>query len=156
VHLLDGRAKAAERYPVKLVKEILKGMKEQLGIGKGLHSLDVGVAIEEPEVIDENLEDTREFYDGIMGEALDPELVDKGRMDEMGYMENLGVFVRVKTEECFEKTGRRPLPSGWVDTNKGDRNKPEIRCRLVAKETKRRRSRRHLLSKVFGYFSVWP
>ena len=79
----------------------------------------------------------REFHDGMTGELLDPKLVDNGRQDEMGDMENMGVFVRVKTAECLERTGRKPLPSGWVDTNKGDREKPDVRCRLVAQETKR-------------------
>ena len=42
VHLLEGRAKAAEKYPTKLVKAILRGIKAQLGIGAGLHALDAG------------------------------------------------------------------------------------------------------------------
>ncbi len=37
---------------------------------------------------------------------------------------------------CWRITGRALVGVTWVDTNKGDEEKPEYRCRLVAKEIK--------------------
>eukprot|EP00959_Pyramimonas_sp_CCMP1952_P350808 7349831-Pyramimonas_sp.AAC.1 len=67
------------------------------------------------------------FYDGISGAVLDPVGVKNARMDELGYMSRLGVFERRKISEALQATGTKPLPSGWVDTNKGDDQKPELR-----------------------------
>ena len=71
------------------------------------------------------------------GVVLDSRGVAAARQDEMHYMEKLGVFERRLVSEALEATGRPPLPSGWVDTNKGGQQRPELRSRLVAKETKR-------------------
>ncbi|CAK0818994.1 unnamed protein product [Prorocentrum cordatum] len=126
VHLVGGRSKAAERYPIPLVKAILSGMREQLETGRGLHAFEVGVAIEEPEAIEAATpEELEEFFDGISGARLDPKMVRAARADEMAYMERLGVFWRVPTSECHEAAGARPLPSGWVDTNTGDQRWPD-------------------------------
>ncbi|CAK0894862.1 unnamed protein product [Prorocentrum cordatum] len=137
VHLVGGRSKAAERCPIPLVEAILAGMREQLEIGRGPHAFEVGVAIEEPEVIEAaTVEEFEEFFDGISGGRLDSKMAHAARAEEMAYMERLGVFRRVPTSECHENIGTRPLPSGWVDTNKGDEIRPEIRSGLVAKETR--------------------
>ena len=37
----------------------------------------------------------------------------------------------------LEETGKAPIGVKWVDTNKGDKERPEFRCRLVAKEIKK-------------------
>ncbi|CAK0829612.1 unnamed protein product, partial [Prorocentrum cordatum] len=138
VHLLERRAKAAERYPLGLVKAILKGIRNELKIGKGIHAFEVGQTAEEPEILDQATEEEMAtFYDGIGGAVLDPVGVKNARMDEMGYMSRLGVFERRKISEALQVTGTKPLPSGWVDTNKGDDQKPELRSRLVAKETRK-------------------
>ena len=58
-------------------------------------------------------------------------------MESQGYMEQLEVYERVPISECWEKTQRPPIPTGWVDVNKGDEQRPDVRCRLVMKETNR-------------------
>ncbi|CAK0854151.1 unnamed protein product, partial [Prorocentrum cordatum] len=137
VHLLERRAKAAERYPLGLVKAILKGIRNELKIGRGIHAFEVGQTAEEPEILDQATEEEMAtFYDGISGAVLDPVDVKNARMGEMGYMSRLGVFERRKIPEALQVTGTKPLPSGWVDTNKGDDQKPEQRSRLVAKEAR--------------------
>ena len=37
-------------------------------------------------------------------------------------------------EQCRKATGRPPVGVRWVDTNKGDRARPNYRARLVAKD----------------------
>ena len=41
VPLMGGRAKATERYPVNLAKAILRGIRDELKIGSGIHALEV-------------------------------------------------------------------------------------------------------------------
>ena len=36
--------------------------------------------------------------------------------------------------EARIRTGHRPISVRWVETNKGDDDNPNIRCRLVARE----------------------
>ena len=40
----------------------------------------------------------------------------------------------VKTQECWDATGRPPISTKWFDVNKGDQHDYDIRCRLVARE----------------------
>ena len=40
----------------------------------------------------------------------------------------------VPVTQCWSRTGKAPLKGKWVDVNKGDRTRPVIRCRWVAKE----------------------
>ncbi len=44
---------------------------------------------------------------------------------------------KVSVEEEWKEVGRGPVGVKWVDANKGDEEKPDYRCRLVAKEIKR-------------------
>ena len=48
---------------------------------------------------------------------------------------------RVSTQEAWRIMGHRgPIKTRWVDVDKGDRDRPDIRSRLVAKEIAFRRS----------------
>ena len=44
------------------------------------------------------------------------------------------VYIKVPLEECRRETGKEPIGTRWVDVNKGDRENPEYRSRLVAQE----------------------
>ena len=48
------------------------------------------------------------------------------------------VYVNVPLKECWEKTGKDPVGTRWVDVNKGDDQKPDYRSRWVAQEIKSR------------------
>ena len=41
-------------------------------------------------------------------------------------------------DECMTETGRAPIPTDWVDINKGDSPRPNYRSRLVCQETRGR------------------
>ena len=72
------------------------------------------------------------FVDDISGETLDPEGVRKARIEEIGFVEGMGVWKPVPRPKDKKVIGTR-----WVDTNKGDKLKPNLRSRLVAQELKR-------------------
>jgi hypothetical protein len=78
-----------------------------------------------------------ECWDDVSGKTLCPKLVKKAREEEMKEFTKHGVYMKVPLEECYEVTGKDPIGTKWIDTNKGDESNPEIRSRLVAQEIKR-------------------
>eukprot|EP00971_Amphidinium_carterae_P315517 6271360-Amphidinium_carterae.1 len=54
----------------------------------------------------------------------------------MEFLQQLEAYVVVPIEQCYSMTGKKPIPCGWVDVNKGDETNWSVRSRLVVKETK--------------------
>ena len=77
-----------------------------------------------------------EVYDGRSGEALDPELVKKSRKEELGFMKKIDLYEEAPIEECWGRTGKPPVDTKWVDANKGTKERPDVRCRMVARDFK--------------------
>ena len=77
-----------------------------------------------------------EFYDDITGELLDPKLVQEAIDEEIQTYRDHQVYRKTPIQECLDKTGKKPIKVRWVLVNKGDREHPEYRARLVAKEIK--------------------
>ena len=50
------------------------------------------------------------------------------------------VYSKVPIEQCLERTWKNPIGVRWVDVNKGDELEENVRSRMVAQETKRRRN----------------
>jgi len=82
----------------------------------------------------EEEEDSNQWvaFDDVSGAALDPKLVREARRVEMEYFQKMKVYSKVP---------RRSLPRGakvikvkWIDINKGDEERPDMRSRLVAME----------------------
>ncbi len=78
-----------------------------------------------------------EPYYAVAGEATIEELVEEASKVQMKALKKHGVSEKGPREEHGEETGESPVGVKWVDTNKGDKEKPEYRCRLVAQETKK-------------------
>ena len=74
------------------------------------------------------------YWDDARGGWLDPELVVRARREEMEYVHKHRVYERIPRAVCWQETGRPPIRTGWVDTNKGTAEEPNIRSRWVAKE----------------------
>ena len=71
--------------------------------------------------------------DDISGALLDPKLVHEGRATEMKCFNGMRVYDRVPRDEQ-RRTGGKVIGTKWIDVNKGDLDRPNIRCRLVGKE----------------------
>jgi hypothetical protein len=86
--------------------------------------------------IEPHPEDTewRKYWDDISGQELDAALTKAARAEEVSEIHRMGVYDKVSIEECLRETGRLPIGTRWVDTNKGDLTNPKIRSRLVAQE----------------------
>ena len=75
-----------------------------------------------------------EFWDGISGKSLPPNLVKTARREELEFMDLWHVWDQVQTSLCWQRSGKPPLGGRWVDTNKGDDAEPDVRCGWVAKD----------------------
>jgi hypothetical protein len=73
-----------------------------------------------------------EFEDG----EFDPVLLKEARMEEVRFMEKIGVWEPATWEECMQKTGRPPITTKWVDVDKGRGGEVLVRSRLVARDFK--------------------
>ena len=71
--------------------------------------------------------------DDISGALLDPKLVHEGRAPEMKFFNCVRVYDWVSRDEQ-RQTGGKVIGTKWIDVNKGDIDRPNIRCRLVGKE----------------------
>ena len=142
VHLIGGKASAAEVYPYDLCCAILVGLKKQLTLdgrlknGEPLLQLchDINNVENWTEV--ENAGED-EYYDDISGLTLDSAGVTAARKKEIDVFKQHEVYRKVPLDECWKVTGKGPIGTKWIDINKGDVKEPELRSRLVAKEIKR-------------------
>ena len=147
VHLVSGRAKAAQVYPRQFGVCICQGIMaqkklEQLGLkAREIMSLDEmrsTAAVEKiEECPSEALHETGceglVAFDDITGHELDPRLMTRARKEEIAYFKSMGVYEKVSVNECWGETGKAPIAVRWVDINKGDTQNPNYRSRLVAK-----------------------
>ena len=73
-------------------------------------------------------------YDSVTGQALDAKLVRKGKEEEMRRFEEMKVYDYVTQRQAFEDPKRVIIDVRWVIVNKGTREEPNVRCRLVGRE----------------------
>ena len=156
---LTGTCSHSERYPVRLVRAILRGLRRALrrGLPGGGHLCEIesGPTLEErgPEEESAMLSSEpdpsgspwaptaqTEFFDDLTGFALEPPLVRLARIEEINYLiMDLDVWEIVDRDFALERmNGMKPIPLRWVDINKGSETSKEYRSRLVVMETKRR------------------
>ena len=58
----------------------------------------------------------------------------KARAEQLGEVRKFSIYGKVPIQNCWNDTGKDPIGVRWLTMNKGDDEKPEIRCRIVAKE----------------------
>ena len=46
----------------------------------------------------------------------------------------MNLYTKVPIQQCYERTGKAPISTRWIDINKGDQENPNYRSRLVARE----------------------
>ena len=147
VHLIQGRAKAAQVYPRRLAESICKGIAAQkrieslgvvardiLSIEKMIDAAKVSMGECPSAELHELGYEGMMAYDDVSGQELDPKLMMAARKEEIQYFRQMGVYEKVSIQECWKETGKAPIPVRWADINKGDTAKPNYRSRLVAKE----------------------
>ena len=78
-----------------------------------------------------DLTEYEDVFDEISGQALPPELVAAARQVELQFLKTFPVYELVPRAASV---GKRFLQVRWVEVDKGDRRKRNIRSRLVAKD----------------------
>ena len=77
-------------------------------------------------------------WDDIHGTQLPMAQVREARHEEMSHMKN-HTFDIVKRKECYERTGKAPISTRWIDTDKSHgQGIMEVRSRFVARDFKKR------------------
>ena len=99
-------------------------------------AVEAGPTLEESKLLSllDNADGHQEFRDRRLGFPLNPQMAKKARELEMQYMEELKVLEDSDRDACMAETGRPPIPTDWVDINKGDSLRPNYRSRLVCQE----------------------
>ena len=77
-------------------------------------------------------------WDDVKGGELKVGDVRAARKEEIDYMQARGIWRVVPIVECWRTPGKGPIGTRWVDTNKGSVELPDVRCRLVARDFKRK------------------
>jgi len=77
-----------------------------------------------------------QFWDEISNKKLNANGVIADRLEEIKQVHSHRVYKKVPIQECWDRTGKAPIKTKWVDINKGDELNEEYRSRLVAKEIK--------------------
>ena len=135
------RCKKAQLYQRAFCRAVCEGVAAQRNHDS--MNLSVMTPMDANELMEIGLDDLHEpndddfswiATDDISGEDLDPKLLRAARQEELQYFKDMKVYEYAQVSECLKATGRPPIGVRWVDTNKGDRAKPNYRARLVAKE----------------------
>jgi len=133
-HLINGRAQAAETYPEELVQAVVKEVKRLRGLECALGAVDeVHLDEEAPNPTSAGAHHGARYYDEVTGLPLPAGLVQGARREEMEYMSKMSVFTDATPEE---QARLWPLPSKFVDVDKGEPAAPNVRSRLVVCETR--------------------
>lgn len=138
-----GNASKAQVYPGKLCKAILKGLNAQLEEcgrmaerGMAAHPEESNIYCREILNLEVSSVHQGEYYDDMSGVTLDTEGVNKARAEAIAEVYKHNLCTKVPIKECWDKTGKGPNGTRWVDVNKGDNVNPAYRSRLVAQEVK--------------------
>ena len=137
IPLIGGKAKQCEKYPDGLVQAILRGLRKQIKRDHPIGSMSFGPTNEEVDV-DLTLapDDWETFSDEISGKALNAKLVHEARAEEIEYARRYKVWEEVPVQQAWDRTGKAPISSRWIDVNKGDEARPQYRSRLVIQEVR--------------------
>ena len=121
VHLMEGRASAAQVYPRGLCRAIVKGTRQQLKADRGnLVSMQCRGSSEEVMAVEFEPDEWKRYWDDMSGKELRADLVEAARAEEIATVRKMRVWVKVDREQCLRETGRPPIKLRWVDVNKGD------------------------------------
>ena len=74
------------------------------------------------------------FFDNVSGAPLPTDKMLE-RAEELRWCDHIAFYTKVLRDVATGR-GFKPVPTGWVDVNKGDSVKMNIRSRLVGKELK--------------------
>lgn len=139
--LVGGRGQEAARYPVELCRAMCRGLiNEKKRMKKGctvllqLNELGPKPILKGPDVEEgHDQEEILKAWDDVSGAELDPKEVMKARAIEIGFVRKKKVWIKIRRDMAIKKKWKI-IKTRWIDINKGDKQNPVMRSRLVGKE----------------------
>ena len=137
------------KYPRELCQAVLRGLTAQLRADgrliPGCYGVQMAGARGTVEVEDTPMRRQHgpaegysgRFKDEMTGQVLKDKLVLQARDVEVTFFDKKGVWIKVPRRRAFERTGKPPISTRWLDVNKGDEEHPNHRSRFVARQMKR-------------------
>ena len=122
VRLENGRANAAEVYPLELCIAICQGFKAQMEVHRrgqffsanidsnsnrhGTTMAEIAKKLKKQYTPpgEDNEEEMMMAWDDVSGAALDPKKVQAARAEEIVYVRTMKLYTKVSTKECIQKT----------------------------------------------------
>ena len=132
-------------YPPMLCNAIAQGLEQQLrqdgreaaALEAEISRVDCDLPLLAADDPDDDPDVDYEAFDDAKGGSLDVKLVRAARAEEMEFVKERQIYEYASVKECLRRTGRPPVGTKWVDTNKGDDEHPQYRSRLVATEVRK-------------------
>ena len=159
-NLIGGVAHHAQTYAPKLVKVVLRAMRDEALDQGWLSAVDLRYGGPVPSehlfhpIDDDQAVQLMDEYDTVTGEHLPPELVNQGKKEELDWVKSINLYTKVPRSEAI-KHGAKVIPVEWVVVNKGDVNNIKVRCHLVAKELKAKTREALLAHELFAAMPPW-
>jgi hypothetical protein len=72
----------------------------------------------------EDEEEWQKAWDDVKQCELDPRRVGQARAIQMEYVRKSNLYNKLPRRVCYARTGKPPLKSMWLDSNKGDELNP--------------------------------
>ena len=160
IDLFNGVAKQAACHPPELIAGVLRELKGHLVGTCAIGAVEMRAAGPEPtqenwnEWSDETWNDVATFFDNISGEQLPTDKVLDARCEELRWCHDIQLYTKVLRSVAIHR-GIKPVPTGWVDMNKRDRDNYNVRSRLVGNELKWKTKEQLLAHGLFSPMPPW-
>ena len=149
----------ASTYAPELVNTVLRGLRQQRLDDGWISELELqfaGPSPSEPvfDLKDELATQWADEFDDHTGVQLPGDLVHAGIMEEIRWVKEIGLYKKISGAEA-KRRGITVVPIRWVVTDKGDSNRPKVRCRPVGRELRSRTKGTLLAHELFSAMLPW-
>ena len=103
---------------------------------------------------DESATQWADDFDDHTGAQLPGELVRKGKMEEIRWVKEIGLYKKIRRAEA-KRRGIAIVPIRWVVTDKKDPNRRKVRCRLVGRELRAKTKKTLLVHELLSAMPPW-
>ena len=76
------------------------------------------------------------------------------KMEEIRWVKEIGLYKKISRAEA-KRRGITVVPIRWIVTDKGDPNRPKVRCRIVRRELRSRTNGTLLAHELFSAMPPW-
>ena len=149
----------ATTFAPELVNTVLRGLRQQMLDDGWICELELqfaGPSLSEPvfDIKDESATQWAGEFDNHTGAQLPGNLVHAGKMEEIHWVKEIGPYKKISRAEA-KRRGIAVVPIKWVETDKGEPNRPKVRCRLVGTELRARTKGTLLAHELFSAMPPW-